>query len=64
MTVQIRVGLAGIEIVGRRDTYREALDLAIRTLRQLESVPIINPNQWVEILEGQSLRMSAQVGRR
>jgi hypothetical protein len=64
MIVQIRVGLAGVEVVGERDTYREALDLAIRTLRQLESVPITNPNQWVEIFEGQSQRMSAQVGRR
>ena len=64
MIVQIRVGLAGVEVVGERDTYREALDLAIRTLRQLESVPITNPNQWVEIFEGQSQRMSAQVGHR
>ncbi len=64
MIVQIRVGLAGVEVVGERDTYREALDLAIRTLRQLESVPITNPNQWVEIFEGRSQRMSAQVGRR
>jgi hypothetical protein len=64
MTVRIRVGLAGIEIVGERDTYRDALRLAIQTLRRLESLPLGNPNQWVEVLDGRSLRLSAQVGRR
>ena len=39
MTVQMRVGLSAIEIVGERGTYREALDLAIQTLRRLEERP-------------------------
>jgi len=64
MTVQIRVGLSAIEIVGERGTYREALNLAIQTLRRLESLPMINPNQWVEVFDGRSLRLSARVGHR
>jgi len=62
MMVEIREGALDRKIVGTCANYPDALNLAIRTLRQLESVPISNPNQWVEIFDGDVLRMSAQVG--
>ena len=62
MMVEIRVGPLGREIVGTCATYSDALKLAIRTLRRLERSPFPSPDLWVEILEGDKLRMSAQVG--
>lgn len=62
MMVEIREGQLSRKIVGNCASYKEALDLAIRTLRRLESMPMFNPNQWVEIFDGDILRMSAKVG--
>ena len=62
MMVEIRVGHLGRKLVGACATYPDALNLAIRTLRHLENVPFPNPDQWVEIFDGDKLRMSAQVG--
>ena len=62
MMVEIRLGPLGREIVGACATYPDALKLAIRTLRRLESSPFPSPDLWVEILDGDKLRMSAQVG--
>jgi hypothetical protein len=61
MLVEIRRGADQREIVGNCATFPDALDLAMRTIRRLESSSTQASGQWVEIFDGDTLLMSERV---
>jgi hypothetical protein len=62
--VEIRRGPNQREIVGNCATFPDALDLAMRTIRRLESSSTQAIGQWVEIFDGDTLLMSERVEAR
>jgi len=63
MRVQIRSGASVVRKSCDFPTYRDALNRAIETVRELEGEPKGEQSRWVEIYDGDDLCFSAEVSR-
>jgi len=63
MRVQIRSGTSAVRKSCEFPTYRDALNHAIETVRELEEGSAGEQWRWVEIYDGDDLCFSAEVSR-